>query len=148
MTNASDHAARVANGAPLTGLKVAELQELAASLGIVGASKLRKGELVEAITARQAEGDAAPTLDVDGTAPVEAAPVADAPSAPAEAAPSTDPAPADAAPVDGAQAATAEPVAAEASAQPRRGRQPRRATRATTAAVQHVNGGGAGVGLV
>ncbi|MFD5865947.1 transcription termination factor Rho [Agromyces sp. NPDC127015] len=153
MTNASDHAARVANGAPLTGLKVAELQELAASLGIVGASKLRKGELVEAITARQAEGDAAPTLDVDGTAPVEAAPVeaapvADAPSAPAEAAPSTDPAPADVAPVDGAQAATAEPVAAEASAQPRRGRQPRRATSATTAAVQHVNGGGAGVGLV
>ncbi|WP_157422541.1 transcription termination factor Rho [Agromyces lapidis] len=146
MTNASDHAAGVANSAPLTGLKVAELQELAVSLGIVGASKLRKGELVEAITARQAEqaGDVAPTLDFDGAAaaadpaPAETAAV-EAPAAPA----------AESAPIE---APAAEQAASEASAPepaaPRRGRQPRRATSATTAAAQHVNGGGAGVGLV
>ncbi|GAA1776455.1 hypothetical protein GCM10009748_05760 [Agromyces lapidis] len=146
MTNASDHAAGVANSAPLTGLKVAELQELAVSLGIVGASKLRKGELVEAITARQAEqaGDVAPTLDFDGAAaaadpaPAETAAV-EAPAAPA----------AESAPIE---APAAEQAASEASAPepaaPRRGRQPRRATSATTAAAQHVNGGGPGVGLV
>lgn len=143
MTNASDHAAGVANSAPLTGLKVAELQELAVSLGIVGASKLRKGELVEAITARQAEqaGDAAPTLDLDGPAtsveaPVEAAAV-EAPAAPAETTQIEAP----------AEQAAPEASAPEQAA-PRRGRQPRRATSATTAAAQHVNGGGAGVGLV
>ncbi|MFE6963694.1 transcription termination factor Rho [Agromyces sp. NPDC057679] len=146
MTNASDHAAGVANSAPLTGLKVAELQELAVSLGIVGASKLRKGELVEAISARQAEqaGDVAPTLDLDGAAaaadpaPAET-PVVEAPAAPA----------ADSAPIE---APAVEQPAPEASAPeqtaPRRGRQPRRATSATTAAAQHVNAGGAGVGLV
>ncbi|MFF2496123.1 transcription termination factor Rho [Agromyces sp. NPDC058064] len=142
MTNASDHAAGVANGAPLTGLKVAELQELAVSLGIVGASKLRKGELVEAITARQAEqaGDVAPTLDLDGAADAPAeTPAVETPAAPA----------AEAAPIE---APAAEQGAPEASAPeqtaPRRGRQPRRATSATTAAAQHVNGGGAGLGLV
>ncbi|MFF2390719.1 transcription termination factor Rho [Agromyces sp. NPDC058104] len=145
MTNASDHAAGVANSAPLTGLKVAELQELAVSLGIVGASKLRKGELVEAITARQAEqaGDVAPTLDLDGAVAAEASP-AETPAAETPAAPA-----AEAAPIE---APAAEQGAPEASAPeqtaPRRGRQPRRATSATTAAAQHVNGGGAGLGLV
>ena len=51
MTNATDHADRVANSARLSALKVAELQELAASLGIAGASKRRKGDLVEMISA-------------------------------------------------------------------------------------------------
>lgn len=141
MTNASDHAAGVANSAPLTGLKVAELQELAVSLGIVGASKLRKGELVEAISARQAEqaGDAAPTLDLDVAEPVAAEPV--------EAAPAAVEAPAVEAPADAAPEASAVEAPAEQAA-PRRGRQPRRATSATTAAAQHVNGGGAGLGLV
>ena len=68
MTNASDHATGVANGARLSSLKVAELQELASSLGIPGGSKLRKGELVEAISARQAaDAGSSLTLDVDVT---------------------------------------------------------------------------------
>ena len=53
MTNATDHAERVATSTRLSGMKVAELQELAASLGISGASKRRKGELVELISAHQ-----------------------------------------------------------------------------------------------
>ncbi len=56
MTNATDHASGVANGAPLSGLKVAELQQLATDLGIAGANKLRKGELVEAISDRRGSG--------------------------------------------------------------------------------------------
>ncbi|GLI25994.1 hypothetical protein ARHIZOSPH14_02360 [Agromyces rhizosphaerae] len=58
MTNATDHASGVSNGAPLSGLKVAELQQLATDLGISGANKLRKGELVEAISDRRDSGDA------------------------------------------------------------------------------------------
>ena len=66
MTNATDHAdVSVANRTRLSALKVAELQELAASLGIAGASKRRKGELVELISAHQ-----------DGAAPADA-PVAE-----------------------------------------------------------------------
>jgi transcription termination factor Rho len=51
----------------LTSLKVAELQALAAELGIQGANKLRKGELVEAVASARAQtsdatdGDAADT---------------------------------------------------------------------------------------
>ena len=45
MTNATDHAdVSVANRTRLSALKVAELQELAASLGISGASKRRRFE--------------------------------------------------------------------------------------------------------
>lgn len=58
----------------LAGLKVAELQALAQSLGINGAARLRKGELVQAITDRQASDSAAPALTADDSvvsAPVE-----------------------------------------------------------------------------
>ncbi|WP_344312828.1 Rho termination factor N-terminal domain-containing protein, partial [Agromyces terreus] len=59
MTNATDHAeSGAANRTRLSTLKVAELQELAASLGIPGGSKRRKGELVDLISAHQ-EGLAA-----------------------------------------------------------------------------------------
>ena len=77
MTNATDHAdASVANRTRLSALKVAEPQELAVSLGIVGASKRRKGELVELISARQ-DGDVA----ADGSAAASApAPVLEAPA--------------------------------------------------------------------
>ncbi len=79
----------------LSTLKVSELQAVAAQLGLAGASKLRKGELVEAIRAAQAAaGDqsAAPTLDIDdapAAAPAETsaaveAPVAAEATAPAE----------------------------------------------------------------
>jgi transcription termination factor Rho len=75
----------------LARLRVSELQALAAELGIPGASKLRKGELVEAISAARAGAPVEVPLDVA----VEAAPTAE------EAAPATDVAPA-------AQAAPAE----------------------------------------
>ncbi|MDR6904541.1 transcription termination factor Rho [Agromyces sp. 3263] len=193
MTNATDHAdASVANRTRLSALKVAELQELALSLGIVGASKRRKGELVELISAHQ-DGDVTADASAEASAPAVVAdtPVADAPAADAPAAdvpvadapsgedgstadaPSPDaPFAAPAAPADQpVQAPVADtpvadaPVAAEASAAEqaastdaasapvaapatRQRRQPRRATSSGTAAVQHVNAGGAGVELV
>ncbi|TFD48910.1 transcription termination factor Rho [Cryobacterium frigoriphilum] len=115
----------------LATLRVAELQALATSLGLQSA-KMRKGELVQAITDLQArnsapEADAAPTL----AAPVEAAP---AEAAPAEAAP------VDAAPLE---------VEAAIVTAPRK-RAPRRASSATAApAKAHVNAEGlAGLGLL
>ncbi|WP_232338900.1 Rho termination factor N-terminal domain-containing protein, partial [Agromyces aureus] len=89
MTNASDHAElSAANRTRLTTLKVAELQELAASLGISGASKRRKGELVDLISAHQiGEAPDVETPDAVDAPPVEApaaeAPVAEAVEAPA-----------------------------------------------------------------
>ncbi len=66
MTNATDHAdVSVANRTRLSALKVAELQELAASLGIAGASKRRKGDLVDLIATRQ-DADSALELPLDG----------------------------------------------------------------------------------
>jgi transcription termination factor Rho len=169
VTNATDHADSVATSARLSALKVAELQELAASLGIAGASKRRKGELVELISAhqQQAAGDAPAELAVE--APVEA-PVAtnDAASAPTESAPPAEaaaqvgtPSEESQATADEASAVADEAQATEAAAAAaaptteaaptRQRRQPRRATSATTAATsatQHVNGGDSGVPLV
>ncbi|MBX3098171.1 MAG: transcription termination factor Rho [Salinibacterium sp.] len=67
--------------ASLGALKLAELQTLAGSLGISGASKLRKGELVDAINENHNSNDAPAT-----EAPVQDAPVQDAPddNAPAQ----------------------------------------------------------------
>ena len=45
--------------ADLGALKLPELQQLATELGVVGVSKLRKGELVDAITQTQNSGEAA-----------------------------------------------------------------------------------------
>lgn len=178
MTNATDHAdVSVANRTRLSAMKVAELQELASSLGIAGASKRRKGELVELISAHQ-DGQVAvdapaladealvtieppaPAPAGDGVeAPAPEAPVEEAPvEAPVVEAPVTEaPAEAPAAASDDAQPtaeAPAEPTDAAADTAPveappaRQGRQPRRATSATTAAAQHVNAGGAGTTLV
>ncbi|MEA9985197.1 transcription termination factor Rho [Subtercola sp. RTI3] len=64
----------------LATLKVSELQTLASALGIAGASKLRKGDLVAAIAGAQAEApsaDLAPAADA-ASAAVDAA--ADAPT--------------------------------------------------------------------
>ena len=60
MTDVKLHAPGVEKS-ELTTLKVVELQALAAQLGIQGANKLRKGELVDAISEiqNQGEGDAA-----------------------------------------------------------------------------------------
>ncbi|MDQ1608733.1 MAG: transcription termination factor Rho [Microbacteriaceae bacterium] len=50
MTDVNLHATGVDPSANLTTLRVAELQALAARLGVAGATKLRKGELVDAIS--------------------------------------------------------------------------------------------------
>jgi homoserine kinase len=82
VTNGTDHAdVSVANRTRLNGLKVAELQELAASLGIAGASKRRKGDLVDLISAHQ-DGAESPalvdqalvTVEPTSPAPAEEAP--------------------------------------------------------------------------
>lgn len=169
MTNGTDHAdVSVANRTRLNGLKVPELQELAASLGIAGASKRRKGELVELISAHQ---DGVPVVDAPAVAdeailtfePAAQAPADGAPEAPAEvAADETVEAPVEVEAPSEAEARAEVEVPAEAPADApaestdaaavtappaRQGRQPRRATSATAAA-GHVNAGGGGVTLV
>jgi len=137
----------------LTAMRLPQLQALASSLGISGISKLRKGDLVAAIAARQADGTdaAAPQPTLDGV--VDAGVSAPVESAVAEAAVVAEPA---------AEAATVEPAAeiteasvveAESSdaaptTRPRRGS--RRATSAagapeSRAAGGHVNAGETGV---
>ncbi|MGR0320145.1 transcription termination factor Rho [Agromyces sp. ZXT2-3] len=131
-------------------MKVAELQELASSLGIAGASKRRKGELVELISAHTdgtatAEADDVVAPAVEPPAATEAP--AEAAAAPAEAAEPVE-ASAPLADAPTTEAPVAEALVAEAPAEPvRRGRQPRRATSATAAAA-HANAGTAGVDLV
>ncbi|QPZ37247.1 transcription termination factor Rho [Paramicrobacterium chengjingii] len=56
MTDAGTRADGADRGTNIQTLKVAELQKLAVSLGVQGASKLRKGELVAAITEKQGGG--------------------------------------------------------------------------------------------
>ncbi len=53
MTDVNIHASSVNSRSELSALKLADLQALAGSLGISGASKLRKGELVDAIADNQ-----------------------------------------------------------------------------------------------
>ncbi|MGR2753176.1 transcription termination factor Rho [Agromyces arachidis] len=137
MTNGTDHADGVANRTRLSAMKVAELQELAASLGIAGASKRRKGELVELISAKQ-DADAAVAVGeaIDPATNAEAA----APEAPGAAdAPAGAP--------DRAVAASVVEAAPAEAAPTRRSRQSRRATSATTAA-QHANAGLSGLDLI
>ncbi|MCP2371411.1 transcription termination factor Rho [Agromyces terreus] len=143
MTNATDHAeSGAANRTRLSTLKVAELQELAASLGIPGGSKRRKGELVDLISAHQ-EGLAADGAGDGAEAPAAAEPAA---AEPAAAEPAAAESAAAAAPAV-AEPAAAEPAAAEPAA-PRTRRQPRRATSASTAATLHANGAASGIDLV
>jgi transcription termination factor Rho len=146
-----------ANSSRLATLRVAELQALANELGIQGASKLRKGDLVQAIneiqnpgTGAAAAGEPAPTEAVTAEPAVEraaeSAPAESAPaeSAPAESAPSGQ-APAESALTESAPAAHAAAVvdSAQTTTAPRK-RAPRRATTATAApAIAHVNAGSA-----
>ena len=64
--------------AGLEGMVLAELQQLAAGLGLKGTGRMRKGELVEAIKAAQSGGSAPAAAD---TLPVESAAQAVAPAA-------------------------------------------------------------------
>ncbi len=159
MTIGTDHVDGVATRAQLSAMKVPELQELASPLGIPGASKRRKGELVELISAHNdgiAEVDA--VVDAAVHAPVFEAAVVEADTIEAPTAgddsEATPPADVETTPsevvetADVAEEAPAEASVAEVRAEPaRRGRQPRRATSATAAA-QHANAGSAGVELV
>ncbi|MGA1837823.1 transcription termination factor Rho [Herbiconiux sp. 11R-BC] len=76
--------------AELSTLKVSELQAIAAQLGMAGASKLRKGELVEAIRLAQAGAELPAAVSTDTLLDLEpapeATPEASAPSAPEAAA--------------------------------------------------------------
>lgn len=86
MTDPTVRAASVDVPADLSALKLPELQQLATELGVVGVSKLRKGELVDAITQTQNSGDSAAT-ETDGTDAVAEAQQTDAPTEPATAEP-------------------------------------------------------------
>jgi transcription termination factor Rho len=77
----------------LSALKLAELQSLATSLGISGASKLRKGDLVDAISDAQGQGDSPEQGSIEqgsteqgSTEATIDAPVAESPEAEAPAA--------------------------------------------------------------
>ncbi|TFD13220.1 transcription termination factor Rho [Cryobacterium sp. TMT1-21] len=113
----------------LSTLRVAELQALALELGIPGASKLRKGELVDAITAEQARNT--PAAEFAPDAPVISGPPVSSDSA-------------------GAAGDFAAPAADAAVATAPRKRVSRRATTATAApAVAHVNADGdLGIGII
>jgi len=111
VTDVNVHAKSVDSSAPLSALRLPELVALAGELGLTGASKLRKGELVDAINEIQNNNKA---------------------DAPAQDAPVQDPTPADVAveePAIAEQAPVAEPVATA----PKK-RAPRRATSADAAA--------------
>ncbi|GAA2059953.1 transcription termination factor Rho [Leifsonia soli] len=75
MTDVELHAGGV-DTSDLTALKVAELQALAAGLGLQGATRLRKGELVEAIAAARAASAPADALELPETEEVVAEPAA------------------------------------------------------------------------
>jgi transcription termination factor Rho len=110
--------------ASLSAMRLPELQALAGSLGINGTSKLRKGDLVAAISEIQNNGLAASAAGLEGDTPVtdSAASVETVPEAVPEFAPLADAAPT-------ADAATADVAAAAAPAvAPSRKRAPRRAS--------------------
>lgn len=56
------------SGSGLTAMLLPELQSLAASLGISGTARMRKGELISAITEHQASGAPRPRAEVAATA--------------------------------------------------------------------------------
>ncbi|PPH10191.1 transcription termination factor Rho [Rathayibacter sp. AY1H3] len=73
MTDVNTHGSTVDLTADLSGLRVAELQALATRLGLGGASKLRKGELVQAISdLRAASAEDAPAAIADAVGPHDA----------------------------------------------------------------------------
>jgi len=76
VTDVNIRATSADSRADLSTLKLAELQALASSLGISGASKLRKGDLVDAINENQSDSNGETAVDaVELDAPVQDAPV-------------------------------------------------------------------------
>ncbi|QEO10870.1 transcription termination factor Rho [Protaetiibacter larvae] len=115
VTDATTSAAAAGDRAALSRLRLPELQALAAERGIVGVSKMRKGDLVDSLSdLSETESADAPVTEEAPTpaeeAPVEEAPVEEQPAeeAPAEEAPAEEQAPeaaAEEAPVEGPPAA-------------------------------------------
>ena len=79
-SSAAESPAAPAKSSGLAGLKLAQLQALASQLGISGGSRMRKGDLVSAISAHRAGTPAV-------KAPAKTAKAAQSVAAPAEAAP-------------------------------------------------------------
>ncbi|MBC7519051.1 MAG: transcription termination factor Rho [Microbacteriaceae bacterium] len=109
--------------APLSALRLPELQALAAQLGISGTSKLRKGELVNAITEAQNSSQGQPSSSADATeaaATTESAPAVEtsADAAPVETAAAVETAVVETAAVETAavEASASESTASESTA--------------------------------
>jgi transcription termination factor Rho len=134
--------------ADLSALRLPALQALASSLGISGISKLRKGDLVAAITA--AQSGAATQVPVEVTPAVQTQPEQPSAEQPTLGIETPEVSVAGATSIDASPAA-AETAAVEAPAAPVRAkRAPRRATSAAGApeprsAVEHSNQGDSGV---
>ncbi|GAB5077784.1 transcription termination factor Rho [Arthrobacter sp. AD-310] len=89
---AAEAPAAPAKSSGLAGLKLAQLQALASQLGISGGSRMRKGDLVSAISAHRAGTPAtkAPARTAEKASQSVAAPVEAAPAAPATEAPAAE----------------------------------------------------------
>ncbi|MEV7573103.1 transcription termination factor Rho [Pseudarthrobacter sp. NPDC089323] len=85
LSSAAESPAAPAKSSGLAGLKLAQLQALASQLGISGGSRMRKGDLVTAISAHRA-GTPATKAPAKAAEKATAAPVAAAPAAAPEAA--------------------------------------------------------------
>ncbi|MGN8129363.1 transcription termination factor Rho [Arthrobacter sp. RC1.1 241] len=84
-TSAAESTAAPAKSSGLAGLKLAQLQALASQLGISGGSRMRKGDLVSAISAHRAGTLTAKAPAKSAEKAKESAPAAAAPSAAPEA---------------------------------------------------------------
>ncbi|HSA49790.1 MAG TPA: transcription termination factor Rho [Yinghuangia sp.] len=132
MDQAADQAASAANDAPaaaprrrraagggLNGMVLAELQQIAAGLGISGTGRMRKSQLIEAIQAKQGGGEQpSPAAESAPAAPRTTRAAKAAAGAPARAAE----APVQEAPAESAATEPAAPAAAPASEAPTRTR--------------------------
>lgn len=108
-SSAAESSAAPAKSSGLAGLKLAQLQALASQLGISGGSRMRKGDLVSAISAHRAGTPAV-------KAPANTAKATESVAAPAEAAPAAAPA----AEAPAAEAPAAEPTRARGRGRSRR----------------------------
>ena len=87
MTDVNIRATGADSRADLSALKLAELQALASSLGIVGATKLRKGDLVNAIEEHDNDNQGVPDAEFEAPQLQTWQPPADEAEAPVEPAP-------------------------------------------------------------
>jgi transcription termination factor Rho len=148
VTDPTVRAERPDSSVDLTSMRLPELQALAASLGVIGVTKLRKGALVDAINETQNSTES--TTDAANSA--ADAPVSDAPAAPKKRASRRATAAADGvitttgtAPAADAAPADAQAGAAGEAEKPARKAPARKRTAAPKSATDHANGGESGV---